>query len=150
MGQFSRALKDPRAPPLSRILWVGPLTVLASIAAVEVVQLLAVALLSPPSRFAPLGRNLVQIQRLRGGIEPIIFTAVLVSGAVLVLVIVGREAIHPLRTYRRIAFAVLLVSFVPDVAAAMSSAFGWPLATVFMVMPVTAWVPCVTILTTQQ
>jgi hypothetical protein len=41
----------------------------------------------------------------------------------------------------------LLVSFIPDVAAAMSSVFGWPLATVFMVMHVAAWVPCVTILT---
>jgi hypothetical protein len=42
---------------------------------------------------------------------------------------------------------VLVVSFIPDVAPAMSSAFSWPLATVFMVMHVAAWVPCVTILT---
>ena len=129
------------------MLWVGPLTVLASIAAVVVVQALAVVLLSPPSIFAPLGQNLVQIQALRRSSVPIIFTALLVSGAVLVFVIVSREAIHPLATYRRIAFGVLLVSFIPDVAVAMSSAFGWPLATVFMVMHVAAWVPCVTILT---
>jgi hypothetical protein len=133
-------------PPLSRILWVGPLTVLASIAAVVAVQLLAVVLLSPPSRFALLGQNLVQIQALRRSSVPIIFTGMLVSVAVLVFAIVCREAIHPLRTYNRIALAVLLVSFIPDVAAAMSSAFGWPLAMVFMVMHVAAWVPCVTIL----
>jgi hypothetical protein len=42
---------------------------------------------------------------------------------------------------------VLLVSFIPDVAGAMLSAFGWPLATVFMVTHVAAYVPCVTILT---
>jgi hypothetical protein len=106
-----------------------------------------VALLSPLSRFAPLGQNLVQIQALRRSSVPIIFTALLVSGAVLVFAIVCREAIYPLRTYRKIALVVLLVSFIPDVAAAMFSAFGWPLATVFMVMHVAAWVPCVTILT---
>jgi hypothetical protein len=77
------------------MLWVGPLTVLASIAAVVVVQALAVVLLSPPSTFEPLGQNLVQIQALRRSSVPIIFTPVLVSGAVLVFVIVSREAIHP-------------------------------------------------------
>src|ERR1700687_4703313 len=102
----------------------------------------------PSPRVALMGLNLVQIQSLRRSNEPIIFTALLVSGAVLVFAVVRREAIHPLGTYRRIAFAVLLVSFIPDVAAAMSSAFGWPLATVCMVMHVAAWVPCVTILTT--
>jgi hypothetical protein len=45
---------DPPVP-LRRILWLGPLAVLASIAAVVVVQVLAVGLLSPPSKFAPLG-----------------------------------------------------------------------------------------------
>jgi hypothetical protein len=62
--------------------------VLASIAAVVVVQVLAIALLSPPSRFAPLGRNLAQIQSLRRSNEPIIFTALLVSGAVLVFAVI--------------------------------------------------------------
>jgi hypothetical protein len=88
-----------------------------------------------------------QIQRLRRSNEPVIFTALLVSCAVLVFAVVCGEAIHTVGTYRRIAFAVLLVSLIPDVVAAMSSSFGRPLATVFMVMHVAALVPRVTIQT---
>jgi hypothetical protein len=132
---------------LTRLLWAGPLTVAASVAAVAIVQRLALALLTPPSAFALAGQDLIQIRAVGRSPEPLIFTALLVSCALLVFVIVCREAINPIQTYRRIAFVVLLVSFVPDVVAAMAAGFGWPLAMLFMVMHVAAYAPCVTILT---
>jgi len=63
---------------------------------------------------------------------------VLVSAAVLVFLAVCHEAINPVRTYRRLALIVMLVSLVPDVMAAMWSLFGWPLATTYMIMHVVA------------
>jgi hypothetical protein len=72
---------------------------------------------------------------------------VLVSCAVLVFAVIYREAINPFRTYRRVALVALVVSFVPDVFAAVMSLFGWPLAVIYMIMHVAAWAVCVTMLT---
>jgi hypothetical protein len=54
-------------------------------------------------------------------IEPEIVTAVLVLGAVMVFPIVADCARQPIRSYRRIAFAVLLVSCIPNVAVPISA-----------------------------
>jgi hypothetical protein len=145
MSQIETA--NPSAPHAIRLLWGGPLTVLASTAAVVLVQRLAVAVFTRPAGLEPTGRNLVQIELLSHSNEPAVFTAVLVSTAVVVFAVVCREAVNPFRTYRRIALVVLLVSFVPDVVAAGWALFGWPLATLYMVMHVVAWAVCVTMLT---
>jgi hypothetical protein len=137
-------LSTPRA---GRLLWVGPITVLASTAAVVVVQWLAATTLSPPSGIPPVSAHQRQMQLLRSTNEPAIFTAVLVTGAVLVFAVVCREAANPFQTYRRIALVTLLVSFVPDILAAAWPLFGWPLAMVYILMHVTAWAVCVTMLT---
>ena len=80
--------------------------------------------------------------------EPAIVTAVLVSGAVLVFGMCVQFAAHPLRTYRRIALAALLVSFVPNVAAVvlLRPSVDWPSMTALMVMHVVASAVSVTML----
>jgi len=88
---------------LRKLWWAGPLTVLAAIVGVLAVRVLAVAILHPDPAPMALGWG-----------APIMFTLVLVSGAVLVFALVGRFAKRPLRTYQTIALVVLLVSFVPD------------------------------------
>ena len=120
-----------------RLLWVGPLAVLASIVGVLIVRIIAVAVLQPE----PLPLSLMWL-------TPIIFTAVLVTGAVLVFALVARFAKNPIRTYQVIAFVVLLLSLLPDVAYAGSGMPGanWPTAIALMVMHVVAWAICVPIL----
>jgi hypothetical protein len=120
-----------------RLLWVGPLAVLASIVGVLIVRVVAVAILQPD----PLPLSLMWL-------TPIIFTAVLVTGAVLVFALVARFAKNPIRTYQVIAFVVLLLSLLPDVGYASSRMPGanWPTAIALMVMHVVAWAICVSIL----
>ena len=128
-----------------RLLWVGPLAVLLSTAAVIVAQRLVAGVLRRALTLS--GLNRVQIDLLSSSNEPAFFTAVLVSIAVVVFAVVQREAVTPCPTYRRIAFAALLISLIPDVLAGLGALFGWPLATAYMVLHVVAWAVSVTTLT---
>jgi hypothetical protein len=116
---------------------VGPTTVIASVIAVVVVQVIALWLFEWPLG-SPLSSH-----------EPAIFTAVLVSGAVVVFLGVHLEAANPARTFSRMAFAALVLSLLPDVAVGLSSVkwASWPLAFTFMVMHVVAWAVTVVMLT---
>jgi hypothetical protein len=120
-----------------RLLWVAPLTVLTAIGAVLTVRVLAVALLHPSDDFAPLGWLL-----------PILDTAVLVSIATLVFLIVALLSGNPIRSYQIIAACVLVVSFWPDIAIARSWWAGatWSYAVALMMMHVTAWAVTVNML----
>ena len=119
-----------------RRLWVvGPLTVLASIAAVLVVRITAVSILGP-SEFAPLDWE-----------PPIVLTAVLVTAAVLVFAVVASLATTPLRTYH-MAFVILVLSLVPDFLLPGSEPGAtWPAVSALMVMHVAAWWVTVQMLT---
>ena len=123
---------------LAGLLWVGPLTVLTTMAAVLVVRLIAVALLHPPPAFAPLGLDSVAV-----------LTAMLITCAVLVFVLVVLFASTPIRIFHVIAIGALLLSFVPDLMVPSSHSPGanWPNAVALMVLHVTAWAVCVTMLT---
>jgi len=127
------------APPINlrRLWWVGPLTVATSIAAVVIVQWIALRLFVAHPR-SPLI-----------GIEPAFLTGVFVSGAVIVFIAVASEASNPRRTFQRIAFVTLLISLLPDVAVGFSSVqwASWTLAVTFMIMHVVAWAVAVTMLT---
>jgi hypothetical protein len=133
----SRSPVRPR-PGLMRLLWVGPLTVLVSIVAVLIVRIVAVALLHPPPEFTPLGWD-----------SPIVLTAVFVTSAALVFVLVARLASNAIRTFRIIAAVVLLLSFLPDIAVGRSQTPGatWPDALALMAMHIAAWAVCVSMLT---
>ena len=123
---------------LRRLLWVGPLTVVAAILGVLLVRIIAVAVLRPDPMPMSLSWAL-----------PSIFTAVLVTAAVVVFALVARFAKTPIRTYQVIAFVALLLSLVPDAAYPGSGMPGasWQTAIVLMLMHVVAWAICVTMLT---
>lgn len=117
--------------------WAGPVTIGTAVAAVLIVQRLAVAVLEAPPQF------------LEGYLEPAIITVVLVALAVGVFGVVSRTARCPRRTFSRIAMAALLVSLLPDVAVGMGWLFvreGWTLASVFMLQHVAAWAVVVGVL----
>jgi hypothetical protein len=122
---------------LRRLWWVGPLTILASILGVLIVRVIAVAILQPD----PTPMSL-------GWVMPVIFTFVLVTGAVLVFALVSRFAATPIRTYQIIAFVFLLISFLPDIGFARSPMPGanWPNALALMIMHIVAWGICVSML----
>jgi hypothetical protein len=123
---------------LSRLYWVGPITVLVSIAAVLVVRIVAVALLHPPSdvRTALSGPSYYRYGHSCQRCGVCLYDS-------------GDDGTNPIRTFRIIAALVLLFSFIPDILIVRSHAFGatWPYAFALMTMHVTAWAVCVTMLT---
>jgi hypothetical protein len=122
---------------LHRLFWVGPATVAVAVLAVLMVQKISLAMLGPIPRFsgAVLDSN-----------EPAIVTAVLVSAAVLAFAVLGTASTSPVRTFKRLALVVLLVSFIPNVAMALSGA-GWSPMIALMAMHILAWAVTVTMLT---
>ena len=131
-------LKSANSVELRKLWWVGPLTVLAAIVGVLIVRAIARMILQPP--YAP-GLAMIMI--------PIVLTLVLCTAAVLVFALVGRFAKNPLRTYIIISFVFLVISFLPDIAAAsmrMPGA-GWPYSITLMIMHVVAGVITVLMLT---
>ena len=123
---------------VKKLWWVGPLTVLAAIIGVLIVRVIARLILQPP--YAP-GLAMIMI--------PIVLTLVLCTAAVLVFALVGRFAKNPVRTYIIISFVFLVISFLPDIAAAsmrMPGA-GWPYSITLMIMHVVAGVITVLMLT---
>jgi hypothetical protein len=122
---------------LRRLLWVGPLTVLASIIGVLIVRVFAVAILQPD----PIPLSL-------GWVIPIISTIVFVIGAVLVFALVSRYAANPIRTFQVIAFVALILTFVPDVIFVQVHFLNstWPITIALMVMHVVVWGICVAML----
>ena len=137
---------------LRRLNWVGPLTVLSSVAAVHFVRLLTVALLHPESTFLPLTV-----------LPPTVETIVFVTLAVFVFhrVVSGGElpghiwgllgvrffTLEPIRAFRTIALRVLLLSFLPDIALALLHRAAWPYVFALMTMHIAAWAVSVSMLT---
>ena len=131
-------LKSANSVELRKLWWVGPLTVLAAIAGVLIVRTIARLILQPP--YAP-GLQMIMI--------PIVLTLVLCTAAVLLFALVGRFAKNPVHTYIIISFVFLVISFLPDIAAAsmrMPGA-GWPYSITLMIMHVVAGVITVLMLT---
>lgn len=119
---------------LRRLIWVGPLTVIAAVAAVRVIQAGTMMAFGMP----------------QAGEEPAVLTAFFVTIAVIVFAIVTTEAPAPEPTFRRIAFVCLLLSCVPDVAIGQFNLIkgaGWKLAWIFIAMHVAAWFVTVEMLT---
>ena len=131
-------MQNERTISLRRLYWVGPLAVLSSIVAVLLMRLIAVAIVRPAPNFLPLT------------ITPaIVDTTILVTWAVVAFAVVLRFASNPISTFKVIAGFVLLGSFLPDIALALSRALGatWPYAFALMSLHVAAWAACVSILT---
>jgi len=80
---------------------------------------------------------------------PIVLTAILEIGAILVFSLVARFSKRPLRTYFVISLVVLILTFIPDAAEpiyGLVPGATWPNAIVLMIMHVVAWAITVTML----
>jgi hypothetical protein len=121
-----------------RLFWVGPATIAVSVLAVWIAQRISLASLPPLPRFSG---------SILNSNEPIIFTTVLVTAAVLIFAVVVACSLNPLRTFRRLALGVLLVSCVPNVIGSLSGG-GLDLGMLaLMVLHVVAWAVTVMMLT---
>jgi hypothetical protein len=118
-----------------RLLWVWPLTVLTSIAAVLLVRLFVIRIPGVRGDSTPFGL-----------IAPTVDTTILVSLAVLVFAAISAASDYPVRTFRRVAFGALLVSFGPLLVALPPMLGGPPAAFALMMMHIAAYIPCVTLL----
>jgi hypothetical protein len=80
--------------------------------------------------------------------EPLVFTAILVTAAIIVFAAIADNAADPVRTFRRVAGVVLWVSFVPNVVAAVSLGDNaWRSALALAALHVVAWGVTITMLT---
>src|SRR3712207_5019804 len=104
MASVPSSAPSSARPVLSRLLWVGPLTIVVATLANVVIQQIAVALLRPDPAFMPLTMG-----------PPIFFTVVGVLAAVIVYALVGRFSRDPNPLFRRIALIALVVSLIPDI-----------------------------------
>ena len=120
-----------------RVLWgAAALTIAAAVVAVLAVREVAVRVLHPDPAFSPLTLG-----------SPIVGTIGCTLMAIYVFV--GMVSYpNPVRTWRRAAAVVLILSFVPCVLLAISHIMGgtWPEACALMTMHVAVWAICVTLL----
>ena len=98
MASITSSVRPADRVAFNRLLWVGPLTILAATVANVVIQQIAVAVLNPDPAFLPLTL-----------MPPIIFTVVGVLGAVIVYAMIGRFSQQPVRLFRRVALVELVV-----------------------------------------
>jgi hypothetical protein len=124
---------------LRRLYWVGPATIAVAVGAVVAVQQVSVWLLRDLPQFSG---NVLRSN------EPMYATILFVGAAVLIFPIVVDAAKNPLRTFRRLAFGVLLVSCIPNLIAAFARDAGieWGMLALMM-MHVAAWAVTVAMLT---
>ncbi len=104
MASITSSAQPTERVVFNRLLWVGPLAIIAATLANVVLQQIAVAVLNPDPGFIPLTFA-----------APIVFTVVGVLGAVIVYAIIGRFSRQPVHLFRRVALVALVVSFIPDI-----------------------------------
>lgn len=122
-----------------RLLWVGPLAIIASVVACVIVRTIAVSLLPISPEFMPLSFG-----------PPVLFSAIGALGAVIAFAIVGRFAQRPVALYRTIALVVLVISLIPDVmlyVAPTMPGVSLPAVVALMAMHITVWAICVNLFT---
>ena len=133
------SITEHRELDLRRLYWVGPATVAASVLAVWIVQHISLTIL--PSSLPRFSGSVLSSN------EPAVLTAILVTGAVLTFPIVVDWSSTPLRSFRRLALGVLIVSCIPNVIGLLSGR-GVDLGMLaLMVLHVVAWAVTVTMLT---
>ena len=128
--------EEPLQLESSRVLWVAPLVIAVSVAAVLAVREVAVQALHPDPRFQPLTLE-----------PPIVDTVACTVVAIFVFIKIG-FCQNPARTWRRLATVVLIVSLIPDVLLVGPRAIEatWPEASALMLMHVVVWAICITLL----
>jgi hypothetical protein len=139
MASVTSSAQPTERVTFSRLLWVGPLAIIAATLANVVLQQLAVAVLNPDPGFLPLTL-----------MPPIVFTVVGVLGAVIVYAVIGRFARQPVQLFRRVALMTLVVSFIPDILMLITGFNPGTTAAnvvVLVLMHVVAWAIAVGMLT---
>jgi hypothetical protein len=87
-------------------IWLGGLvTIVLSVIGNLILLWIANLLVDIPPEFAPLGSLRISI-----------FTVAFLIPAIIVYAILAAKAEHPIRTYQRIGWIFLIVSFIPDIA----------------------------------
>ena len=108
MASVPTAQTPDRRIPMSRILWVGALAIVAAVVANLLTRAVVLAVMDLPAGFDPLG------------VGPIaILTAAGVLGAVIVFAIVTRVARRPIRTFWIVGMVALVISCIPNVLLAI-------------------------------
>ena len=102
---MSLAKEQAKEVDSSRIWLGGLVTIVLAVIGNLILLWLANLLLTIPAQFEPLGALRVSI-----------FTAVFVLGSIIVYAILAAKVEQPIRTYKRIAWLFLVVSFIPDLA----------------------------------
>lgn len=97
---------------LSRLWWVGPLTIVASVIVNLLILLIAKATLPISTGFAPLAVGPVMMWSLVGSL-----------GATLVFFLLARFTRRPIRIFQIVALIVFLVTLLPDIALFFTPAF---------------------------
>ena len=100
--QTSQTVSE-RGIAFGRLWWVGLLTIVAAVIVNNLIALLAKGLFPVAPTFLPL-----QIMIF------VPFTVFGSLGAIIVFALLGRFARHPISTFQRTVWIVLLVSFIPD------------------------------------
>ncbi len=122
-----------------RLVGAGVATVAVAVLVNVVIRTVAVSVLGIGEGFLPLGVG-----------PTVVFTMVGMAGAVVVFGLMLRFAKRPVRMFRRVALAVLLVSLVPDVLMLLAPSMpGTTVAGVLtlMVEHVVSWAVAVGVLT---
>ncbi len=89
-----------------KLIWVGPLTIIATIIANLIIRFIAVSIFGIPETF-----QYLQASSIIG--STVIFTLI----ALLALLLVNRFARRPIRFYRRLAFVALCISLLSPIMA---------------------------------
>ena len=100
---FSLSKSASERVSLRKLIWVGSLALAISIAANQIIRLIALNVFNASPQFPPLGVGQINF-----------FTVLGVVGATIVFAILAKFSSHPIAWYRRIAIGALFFSFIPD------------------------------------
>ncbi len=108
---------------LKRLLWAGPLAIVAAVIANWLVRTLALAVLDIPAEFQQLQTPAF-----------LPFTVIGLLGAIITFAIIGRVSRRPVRTFQIVAAVVLVLSFLPDIGLLATGAPGATLPGILVLM----------------
>jgi hypothetical protein len=129
-------MEEPADLESPRLLCAAALTIATAVAAVLGVREIAVRVLHPSPAFQPLT------------VGPPIFDTILCTVVAIFVFVRIMSGLNPIRTWRRVAAVVLILSFTPDILLGISHGMGgdWREAGALMTMHVVVWALCVTLL----
>ncbi|MBE2224714.1 MAG: hypothetical protein IAF02_24450 [Anaerolineae bacterium] len=120
----------PKEVNSSRIWLGGLVTIVLSVIGNLILLRVANLLVTIPPEFAPLGPLRISL-----------FTVVFLLGAIIVYALLAARSKHPIRTYQRIGWLFLIVSFIPDIAMLFVNFMPGATVTAVIILMLTHLVP---------